>query len=259
VEKALEVRADVALFDLEDSVRAEDKDPARTALSRPFAATLRGVTTAIRINALATYEGLKDLLFLVEHTIVPDILVLPKALLPGDPALAASIFAQRELTPPAIFCIIETAHSLWSLRTFGDAPRGLSGLMLGSADLAADLGIPPMAADLRFLRQEIALAARRFGVAAIDSPCFQLRNEARLRREVRAARRLAFDGKVAIHPAQVAVINELFTPSAQALDQARRLVDGFESNPRKAILELDEAMVGPPFVKYARRVLSADR
>ncbi len=254
--KAREVQADIALFDLEDSVPENRKEAARCSLVEHFARPL-GITSAVRVNSLASYDGLKDVLFLVDRAIVPDIIVLPKALLPGEPTLVASLFAQRGLRPPAVFCVIETAQSFWSLRVLGGSPAGLGGLIFGAADFAAELGVAPESADLRLVRQEIAVAARRFGVPAIDSPCFQLRNGARLRREARAGRRLGFDGKIAIHPGQVPLINELFTESAQTLDHARRLVEGFERNPESAIWQLDDAMVGPPFIKYARRILSA--
>lgn len=258
LEKALEAHADIALFDLEDSVPADRKEAARAHLSHHFAAPM-GIASAIRLNGLRTYDGLKDLLFLVDRAVVPEFLVLPKALLPGDPILAASVFAQRGLRTPAIFCVIETAQSLWSLRSSGGFPGGLGGLIFGAADFAADLGVPPLHADLRLVRQEIALTARRLGVVAIDSPCFQLRSEVRVRREGRAARGLGFHGKIAIHPAQVTPINELFTESEQAVDHARRLVERFESNPDSAIQQFDDAMVGPPFIRYARSILSANR
>src|SRR6185312_10707658 len=159
VQKAHEVHADVALFDLEDSIPAARKDAARIALGRHFEAPM-GLRSAVRINSLATYEGLKDLLFLLDRAVVPDILVLPKALLPGEPTLASSLFAERGLRSPEIFCIIETAHSLWSLRTLGSFPGAVGGLIFGAADFAADLGVELMSADLRLVRQEIALAAR---------------------------------------------------------------------------------------------------
>src|SRR5581483_7282604 len=107
IKKAHEVHADIALFDLEDSIPAARKDAARAALGQHFATPI-GLISAIRINSLATYEGLKDLLFLLDRAVVPDILVLPKALLPSEPVLASSLFAERGLRPPEIFCIIET-------------------------------------------------------------------------------------------------------------------------------------------------------
>jgi (S)-citramalyl-CoA lyase len=255
-DKARAVAADVAHFDLEDSVPADRKAAARLALQARFAARPE-VATAIRINSLSTAEGLKDLLFLLDQEITPDILVLPKAVLPNDLSLAAGLLAERGIASVQLFAIIETVASLWALRGLTSAPPGLAGLIFGAADFRADLGVPPTVTDLRFVQQDIALAARRFGLAAIDSPCFQLDDPAALARELDDARALGFSGKIAIHPGQVAAINQRFTPSREAVDDARRLVAASDRDPSQPILRVDNQMVGPPFVKYARHVLAA--
>lgn len=253
-DKAVEVGADLALFDLEDSVPAERKDEAREALRARFATPVQ-VATGIRINVLSSSHGLRDLLCVLDHGIAPDVLMLPKTALPDEVNLASALLRERGVTATKIFAVIETVSSLWSLRTMTSAPAGLSGIVFGAADFAADLGVAPTATDLAFAQQDIALAARRFGLVAIDSPCFQLRGGGRLAAELRDARRLGFTGKIAIHPGQVAAINQSFLPSAQAVEHARRLVDAATATP-DAILEVDDGMVGPPFVKHARQVLA---
>jgi citrate lyase beta subunit len=253
--KACEVGADLALFDLEDSVPVDRKEAARYAL-RGQLQDPPVVATAVRLNVLSSSDGLKDLLFLLDHGLVPSALLLPKAVLPDEVSLASALLRERGVTSTRIFAIIETVHSLWALRTLTAAPAGFAGLIFGAADFAADLGVAPTVTDLRFVKQEIALAARRFGLTAIDSPCFQLRDQGRLALELDDARRLGFSGKIAIHPAQVAAINQSFTPSAQAVEQARKLVDAAAHAPDAAILRVEDEMIGPPFLKHARRVLA---
>jgi citrate lyase beta subunit len=257
-EKATETSADIALFDLEDSIPLASKDAARAALRARFQERPL-VTTAVRVNSLATFEGLKDLLLLAELDIAPDIVLLPKALLPGEVTLISSLLAERGMQSVQIFAIIETVDSLWSLRSLNQSPKGLRGLIFGAADFAADVGVSLRAIDLRFARQEIVLAARRFGVAAIDSPCFHLRDQAALEAETRAACDLGFAGKIAIHPDQIATINKVFTPSSKALDEARSVIAAAERQPDQSILRRDDEMVGPPLIKYARKVLSHSR
>jgi citrate lyase beta subunit len=257
-DKALGAGADLALFDLEDSVPADRKDEARTALLARFR-DRPGLATAVRINSLSSYDGLKDLLFLLDHAIVPSVLLLPKTVLPNDVSLAAALLAERAVHGVQIFAIIETVSSLWSLRTMTSAPPGLSGLIFGAADFRADFGVPPTVTDLRFVQQDISIAARRFGLAAIDSPCFQLEDPARLEVEIDEARALGFTGKIAIHPRQVETINRRFMPSPEAVDDARRLVAASERDPSCAILRVNDEMVGPPFLKYARGVLDSAR
>jgi citrate lyase beta subunit len=256
--KAAEISADIALFDLEDSIPPPRKDAARAALRAQFAER-PPLTTAVRVNSLATFEGLRDLLALAELGIAPDIVLLPKALLPGEVTLLSSLLAERGMQSVQIFAIIETVDSLWSLRALNESPKGLRGLIFGAADFAADVGVSLGAIDLRFARQEIVLAARRFGVVAIDSPCFQLRDQAAVEAETRAARDLGFAGKIAIHPDQVATINKVFTPTSKALDEARNVIAAAERQPDQSILRRDDEMVGPPFIKYARKVLSHSR
>lgn len=256
VNKAVEVGADIALLDLEDSIPVDRKAAARAALLDHFRDP-PALPIAVRINSLASTDGLKDLLFLLDHALAPTAILLPKAILPAEVSLATSVFRERGVTSIQIFAIVETVTSLWSLRALTAAPPGLDGLIFGAADFAADLGVPPTATDLRFVVQEIALAAKRFGLAAIDSPCFALRDPAQLAREAEDARRLGFTGKIAIHPDQVALLNERFSPSPEALDDARELVAASEREHGSPILRVNDGMVGPPFLKYARQVLSS--
>jgi citrate lyase beta subunit len=258
VHKAREVGADVAVIDLEDSVPADAKHAARLALHGHFQHAAH-VRRAVRINSLATCAGLSDLLFLLDQKIAPDFIILPKANLPSEATLAATLLEERGMGSVSLFAIIETASSLYSLRTLTGRPDRLAGLMFGAADFAADLGVSLEDADLRFIQQEVVLAAARLGVHAVDSPCFALRDPSRVAREAREAQRLGFTGKIAIHPSQVGTINTLFTPSSQMLERARRLVDAALDDPSKAVFEDQDQMVGPPFIKYALRVLTDAR
>ena len=254
LDKARESGADAAVIDLEDAVPANAKHTARLALRAHFEKSTC-MPIAIRINSLATYAGLCDLMFLLDERIEPDMIVLPKAILPAEVSLATALLEERGLSSVRILAIIETVSSLCALRTLHCKPQRLDGLMFGAADFAADLGIPLEDADLRFVKQEIVLSAHRLGTVAIDSPCFALRDCAQIERETHAARLLGFVGKVAIHPAQIAVINASFTPSPQTVDRARRLVAAARHDSDKAVFAVEDQMVGPPFVKYAEHVL----
>jgi citrate lyase beta subunit len=255
VDKAVEVGADLALCDLEDAVLPERKADARDALLAQLARPRR-IATAVRINCLSSSDGLKDLLLLLDHGLLPDVILLPKAVLPDELHLVAALFRERGVTATQVFAIIETAASLWALRTLTSAPPALSGLIFGAADFAADLGVHPTETDLQFVLQDIALAACRFGLTAIDSPCFRLNDRARLASELDIARRLGFAGKIAIHPSHVAAINAAFSPSSSAVAHARELVAADDEAAGSAILRVGDEMVGPPFLKYARRVLA---
>ena len=255
LDKARETGADIAVIDLEDAVPAGSKQAARLALKSHFDQPARA-RIAVRINSLATYQGLSDLLYLLDERIEPDFLILPKAILPAEITLATALLEERGLADVGILAIIETASSLCSLRALTSKPPRLAGLMFGAADFATDLGVALEDADLRFARQEIVLAARRLGTTAIDSPCFAIRDVEQLAHETRDGRLMGFVGKVAIHPSHVAAINSSFSPSPQVLDRARRLVAAARHDPDNAVFAVDNQMVGPPFVKYAEHVLA---
>lgn len=200
-EKARSVAADIAHLDLEDLVPHHDKARARAMLLQHFGSQ-RPSVTALRINSLRTRDGLKDLLFLIEHAIMPDVIILPKIEVPGDVRLARSILDEARYCRTRLFGVVESVQGWWDLRTRPDCGAGLDGLIFGAADFAADFKVDLHRADFSLIKAEIALIAARLGGIAIDSPCFRMRSETALRRELHEARRLGFVGKVAIYPSQ---------------------------------------------------------
>lgn len=255
LEKSVEVGADVALLDLEDSVLVNEKTAAREALIHHFEKRLP-VAKAVRVNNLTSRIGLEDLLFLVENGLIPEIVVLPKVSLPSDVMLLTSIFSEvHEHT--RIFAVIETVNSLWQLRHLEYPPPLLAGVIFGSADFALDMGIDLVDADMQSVKQEIILSAKRLGITAVDSPCFKLGDDEALIREITAARKLGFDGKVAIHPTHVHHIRKHFMPTEHELEEAARIVRAAKHTRMSgAILREGGQMVGPPFIKRAQQVLS---
>ncbi len=254
VAKALQVGADVAHFDLEDSVPAPLKGAARSALARQFKRPIK-LPTAIRLNSVTSPDGLRDLLFLLEHRIGADVVILPKFSLASDLPVTARVLLEH-FPQTKVFGIVEMAQTLHELRSVSVAPPGLAGLIFGAADFANDLGVELETANWSYVKYDIALTARRLGLQAIDSPCFQLDDPARLEAELTEAKQLGFAGKIAIHPSQVATINAFFSPSPKAELKARRLIRLHERATSAGIVTLDQQMVGPPFVKSARRLLS---
>ncbi len=253
--KASHVSADIAHLDLEDAVPDALKGKARRALL-DFFAKPRGIPVALRINPLHTLDGLRDLLFVAENGLNPDVLILAKIMVPGDISQARAVIDQAGLLGVRLFGAVESVRTLWELRKTPHLP-GLDGLIFGAADFSADVGVSLDDNDFAAIRQEIVLISRRLGVAAIDSPCFRLNSEAALNDELRLARRVGFDGKIAIHPAQVAAINASFEPTEKDLDKAREILRMHDGNPQNVIFNLDGAMIGPPLIRQARRLLQA--
>lgn len=254
------VGADVAHLDLEDSVAGDDKERARMALGGHFVSR-RTLPLAVRINALHTREGIRDVSFILDNEFIPQILILPKFSVHRDLELAHGLFVEAGHLDTQLFGVVETVRTLCELRGLDARPPGLDGLIFGAADFATEMGIELTQANLRFVRQEIALAARRFGVLAIDSPCFDVRGHTVLRHELRVARSLGFHGKIAIHPDQVPLISELMAPPVSQVERARRLLAAQAEVARNGkdatIIRHEGKIAGPPFVKYAEKLIAS--
>ncbi|MFN3945136.1 MAG: HpcH/HpaI aldolase/citrate lyase family protein [Allosphingosinicella sp.] len=213
--KALASGADLVCIDLEDAVADGDKDAAREAALDAIAAG--DARLALRINGLATAHGLRDLLALREAERRPAFLFLPMVDDASHPRIARSVLGTDA---PPLVPLIETAAALRRAEEIADEP-GVSALMFGGGDLAAELGVELAWEPLAAARGRFVLAAAGRGLALIDVPFVHIGDTAGLEREARQARRLGFTAKAAIHPEQVAPIRRAFAPSEEEVAEAR--------------------------------------
>jgi (S)-citramalyl-CoA lyase len=251
--KASQAGADIAILDLEDAVAPGDKARARTiALDYLAENPSDGALHALRINGLDTRAGISDLDALLGSTAAPDFLVLPKTETAGhieilDRLLTAAGKATR------LIGLIESARGLAAVEAIATATPRLAGLMLGAADMAADLGAAVAWGPLAFARGRLIAACALAGVTPIDAPFFDIRDEAGLKQEVAAAVALGFPAKAAIHPAQIGAINAAFTPSAEAVERARKIL----AENIKGVGTVDGQMVDQAVARKARRTLAS--
>lgn len=270
LEKGMNSGADVLLIDLEDSVGLDSKDEAR----RITAAFLseQGKDTErprlfVRVNGLTT--GLIDADLDGVMRSAPDGIVLPKAVGGADVAHLGAKLAVREAefglvdgATRILAIATETAAGVFALGTFAGASHRLMGLTWGGEDLSADLGAETNRGEdgtytdpYRLARSLTLLGAAAAGVDAIDSVFTNFRDMAGLEAECRAARRDGFVAKMAIHPAQVPVINEAFTPSPEAVERARSVIRAFEAHPGAGVVGVDGEMLDRPHLLRAERLL----
>lgn len=272
LEKAGAAGADALIIDLEDSVAAPAKPQARARTAayleaRPPDSPGRTPLLAVRINPLDGPFWEDDLAAIIPAR--PDFVMLPKATPDGVMRLAAVLDAmEAEAGLPAgairiLTVSTETPTALLAMEGYRHCPARLAGLSWGAEDLAAELGATTnRRADgvytdpFRLARTLTLIAARAAGVLAIDSVYTNFRDAAGLRAELAEALRDSFDAKLAIHPAQVPIINEALTPTPGQVDAARRIVAAFEANPDAGVLSLDGRMIDLPHLKQARRVLA---
>jgi citrate lyase subunit beta / citryl-CoA lyase len=268
--KAMTCGADALIVDLEDSIALERKDAARKSaaafLTDAIAAPSRPYLL-VRVNGLQT--GLTDADLDAVAAAKPDAIMLPKAeggtsVIHADAKLAVRE-AQNDL-PDGYIKILpiatETATALFVAGTFAGASERLIGLTWGAEDLSAELGAHANRdAQGRFLdpyrlARVLCLAgAAAAQVPAIDTVYVDFRDETGFRRECEEAVRDGFTGKMAIHPAQVPIINEAFTPSADAIARAQAIVDEFAKNPGAGVVGIGGVMVDRPHLVRALRLL----
>ncbi len=269
--KGLESGADCLFIDLEDSVAAANKETARR-LACEFLASARNREKRpllyVRVNALDTGLTDRDLDMVVPGR--PDGILLPKSQGGVDVQHLAAKLAVREAENDIadgitkICCVAtETASAIFGLSSYRGASRRLTALTWGAEDLSADLGAETNRledgthAPVYVLARNLTLlAAVSAGVQPIDTVYPNFRDEAGFRRECVEARRDGFTGKMAIHPAQVPIINEVFTPPAAEIERARRIVKAFADNPTAGVIGLDGEMLDKPHLERARKLLA---
>ncbi|XVU21175.1 HpcH/HpaI aldolase/citrate lyase family protein [Actinoplanes sp. CA-054009] len=248
---ALAKGADVVIVDLEDAVPPGEKAAAREAVAAWLRGQPAGAPVIVRINPGPA--GLADARAVVSPAL--RALCLAKASVP-EVAAAAAVLDEAG-SEAGLIPLLETPQAILEARELAAAPRVVR-LQIGEADLAAELGITPGEDDreLLFVRSAVVLAS---AAAGIDPPTAAVstdfRDLERLRRSTEALKRLGFRGRACIHPAQVPVVNDVFTPTADEVAAARDLVDRFERAGGGVCLDARGRMVDLAVVREARRVL----
>ncbi|MCB5945537.1 CoA ester lyase [Acidocella sp. KAb 2-4] len=271
--KADATGADALILDLEDSVAPSRKAAARELIPSFLKQRPRGTRKSqlwVRVNPLDTDMTLTDLAAIMAGG--PDGLMLPKVNGPDCVRIvshyldAFEIAAGLPLGSTKILPVAtETAPAPFTLGAYADAGlKRLYGLTWGAEDLSsairASTNLDPAtgqwALTYKIVRSWMLLGAHAAGVEAVDTLYVDFRDPEGLRASCRAARAEGFSGRVAIHPAQVDIINESFAPSEEEIAFARRVVDAFAANPDAGTVGLDGKMLDIPHLKQAQGVLA---
>ncbi|MBN8956048.1 MAG: CoA ester lyase [Rhizobiales bacterium] len=274
MEKGMTSGADALIVDLEDSVGANNKAGARVTAAAFLKETIPQATRPriyVRVNALDTGLTDDDLDAVVGAK--PDGILLPKA--EGGASvthLDAKITAREaragidEGHLKILALATETAAALFQAGTYGGSSPRLEGLTWGAEDLSAALGTETnrdahgeFTEPFRFARTLCIAGAAAAGIPAMDTVYVDFRNDAGLRRECEEARRDGFTSKFAIHPAQIVIINDVFTPSPEAIAAAEGVIAAFAAQPGAGVVAIGGVMYDVPHLKRAQRLLSRAR
>lgn len=253
--KTVDSDADVVVFDLEDAVAPDDKPGARDAVSEVLADPEYDPDAEICVRLNPVGRGAKD-----DVTVLgtgdnrPDSVMLPKTSDAEDVETLGRILAEHDL-PPTVIALVESAAGVLHAESIARA-QPTDAIAFGAEDLTADIGATRTddGTEVLYAREHVVLAAGAAGIDAIDTPFTDFGDEAGLRDETRFAIQLGYDGKLAIHPAQIEPINEAFTPAAEDVEWARRVLQARDDNDG-GVFRVDDEMIDGPLIERAEHIV----
>lgn len=249
--KAENLNADVAVIDLEDSIPQHKKDAARFSLLEFSKKKDFKPMKAVRINSMRKYDGLEDVVWMVKNKWTPDIIIMTMVDDPEEIIILKNILSEL-IDNTDIYVTVETPLAINKILEIAAVSNGL---IFGSADFAATLGVNITWDNMFYARSRIAMAAANYNISAIDTACYQMDSANILTTESKKVREMGFTGKAAIHPSQLEVINAIFTTDEEELRHAKLIVNEFEKN-KGEIVKINGQMIGPPFYLKAKKILA---
>ncbi|RDI70517.1 HpcH/HpaI aldolase/citrate lyase family protein [Halopelagius longus] len=260
--------ADIVCFDLEDAVAPARKEEAREAVRAVLADPSFDPDAEVVVRVSDAFESDFDALFgsdgadsasdaNADSDLRLDAVMVPKVDAAGDVRAVADELAARGRTLP-VFALVENARGALNAPEIADA-EATTALVFGAEDLAADIGATRTAegTEVLYARERVVLAAAAAGVDAIDTVYTDFEDEAGLREATEFAATLGYDGKMAIHPAQVGPINEAFTPAPDRVEWAKRVLEARDDADEegRGVFRVDGEMIDAPLVAQAERIL----
>ena len=256
--KAMNAGADVVCIDLEDAVHPDRKAEARGAVLDWLKSNVTaepGPAVALRINGVRTADGEKDIEALRDSGVRPDWLLVPKV---EDPADLKALHAGAGDRYQRLVALIESPRGVENAFAIAQT-SGLGALMLGGADLSAELGARFGWDGLLYARGRLVNAAKAAGLQAWDVPHIDLADSAGLAEETRRVLAMGYDCKTAIHPQQIATIHAAFRPTPAELEWAQALLQAVPDGQASGAFIFQGRMVDAPVLRKARRVVELAR
>ncbi len=259
LEKALAAAPDWVALDLEDGVGASDKDDARRALTAFSESGMGGLSgrLAVRINAPDTPAGIRDLAALLDWPVWPGVLILPKVDAAAQVRQVARLFSGGK-SPPTLLLSLETAAGIADAVAIARAAPDRAVIGYGSADHMAETGGSMTEGALAYGRAQVINAAATVGCPALDGVWLDYNDQSGLRTEAQLAKSMGFVGKIAIHPKQIATINEVFSPTLEEIETAREMLAAAQAAGGGAFA-FKGKMVDAPVLARAKRIAAMER
>ncbi|MEM9129819.1 MAG: CoA ester lyase [Pseudomonadota bacterium] len=258
--KALVSGADIVCVELEDGIAPKDKAAARknalALFEKPQADD--GVERIVRINSMRERFGIEDVQAVLASQTPPPALMMPKVRTPDEVVMLDHLLSEAG-HETRLHVIIETNAGLETCYDIAQCSDRIDALFFGAVDMAAELRCENAWEPLLYARSKVVHAAAAAGLDAIDVPFLDLDNPDGQRQEAIHARNLGFAGKGAVHPKQIAALNEAFTPSAESIARARRVIAEFEAADTGLVV-IDGKLIEKPVLRNMYRIVAiADR
>ena len=258
--KAISSGADMVCIELEDGIAIKDKDEARknTFKALETLEVKSGVELVVRVNCQRTKFGLMDLEAVVSSKTNVKAIMLPKVKTPDEITFIDDMLTDCGLDTN-LHVIMETNEALESIYDIAHASKRIVALYFGGVDMAAELRVPNEYKNLIYARSRLVHAGASVGVDVIDVPYLDLEDMDGMKKEAELVRDLGFTGKGSIHPKQINMLNEIFTPSKEEIIKAKKIVDQFNESDTGLVV-IDGKLIEKPVLReMQRKILIADK
>ncbi len=258
--KAIASGADMVCIELEDGIAIKDKDEARknTIDALKTLEVKNDVELVVRINCQRTKFGLLDLEAFISSKIRFKALMLPKVKTPEEITFIDDLLTDCNLDTD-LHVIMETNEALENIYDIAHASKRIVALYFGGVDMAAELRVENKPENLVYARSKLVHAGASVGVDVIDVPYLDLENMDGLKKEAEFVKNLGFTGKGSIHPKQINILNEIFTPSQKEISHAKKIIDQFNKSDTGLVV-IDGKLIEKPVLReMQRKILVADK
>ena len=258
--KAIASGADMVCIELEDGIAIKDKDEARknTIDALKTLEVKNDVELVVRINCQRTKFGLLDLEAFISSKIKVKALMLPKVKTPEEITFIDDLLTDCNLDTD-LHVIMETNEALENIYDIAHASKRIVALYFGGVDMAAELRVENKPENLVYARSKLVHAGASVGVDVIDVPYLDLENMDGLKKEAEFVKNLGFTGKGSIHPKQINILNEIFTPSQKEISHAKKIIDQFKKSDTGLVV-IDGKLIEKPVLReMQRKILVADK
>jgi (S)-citramalyl-CoA lyase len=254
--KALKSGTDMVCIELEDGIAPQDKEIARNLALKLFQEKQEndGVERILRINSLREKFGIEDIQAILSTKNPPPALMIPKVKKPDEIVLLDNLLSEKG-HHCRIHVIIETNEGLENAYQIANCSNRIDALFFGGVDMSAELRCENKWEPLLYARSRIVHAAASAGIDAIDVPYLDLEDLEGMRKEAILAKELGFSGKGSIHPKQIPILNDVFTPSELSIKKAQKIVSVFEKA-NTGLVVIDGKLIEKPVLREMYRILS---